>query len=83
MAGAKMVNNHLCAWNKDLLMIADSNMTVRFNGVVSGQMESIDDVEPKGSTEFMVIGKVSGIPDTVYGGQRITSNYVASTLRAR
>ena len=82
-AGAKVVNNHLCVWNKDSLMIADSAMNVRLNGVVSGQMEEIEDVQPLGANEFMVLGKVSGMYDCVYGGQRITSAYGVSTLRAR
>jgi len=83
MAGAKVVNSHMCAWNGENLMIANSAGTVVFNGPVSAQMGEIDDVQPLGASEFAVTGKASGMAACVAAIAKINSSYVVVVLRAR
>lgn len=81
--GAKVVGEYLAVWNKNLLMVADENSVIKFNGVVSHQLTIITDVQMSGG-DLMVFGHITGIPDVVFGGQRIdAATWTAGILLGR
>jgi hypothetical protein len=81
--GAKVVNGYFAAWNGNLLMIADSDFEIKFNGVCSPQLSGITDVDAMGD-DLVAVGYVSNVPDVRFGGQRIdTTTWTASFLLGR
>lgn len=61
---------YVCAWRDNLLLVTDENRQIKFNGVVSGSMPNIQDVEA-GIGFIWVFGTITGVTNAQYGFARL------------